>query len=239
MEKKMKRIPFEIELAKAIAKGEKDGRIITSDGSLVRILCFDKADSKTPIVALYTHQPTQDEFLLQCSEDGICSGSYGIKLVIEVPDSQQFKEGDVICNNDEVAIYNGIDKYNNFLFTVCMSLRDKKVSFNWGSASLFDCARLSTEEERKDLISALMKDGSSNARKYLIRYFGIDLPYKFEPFDKVLARSTKHEVWHAAIYSHYDEKRKTHVANSVRFQICIPYNDQTKHLLGTTDDWSE
>lgn len=37
MEKKMKRIPFDLELAKAITKGEKEGRVVNGKGDVVDV----------------------------------------------------------------------------------------------------------------------------------------------------------------------------------------------------------
>ena len=64
---------------------------------------------------------------------------------------------------------------------------------------------------------------------------------KFEPFQKVLVRESVDEVWEADFYSHYNEGDHytiTHTPmndDEVLSQFLIPYNDETKHLLGTTD----
>lgn len=63
-----------------------------------------------------------------------------------------------------------------------------------------------------------------------------------QPFDKVLARDLDHDCWHATVFSHIDKKRSQiytyRVAGGWYYQ-CIPYNDETKHLLGTTDEAPE
>ena len=61
-----------------------------------------------------------------------------------------------------------------------------------------------------------------------------------KPFDRVLVRDLDTDYWKAGIYSHYAgicEYRYVCVANLYR--QCIPYNDETKHLVGTTDDCPE
>ena len=61
-----------------------------------------------------------------------------------------------------------------------------------------------------------------------------------KPFDRVLVRDVDTDYWKAGIYSHYAgicEYRYVCVANLYR--QCIPYNDETKHLVGTTDDCPE
>lgn len=63
-----------------------------------------------------------------------------------------------------------------------------------------------------------------------------------QPFDKVLARDLDHDCWHATVFSHIDNKRSQiytyRVAGGWYYQ-CIPYNDETKHLLGTTENAPE
>lgn len=69
-------------------------------------------------------------------------------------------------------------------------------------------------------------------------------PKTLQPFDKVLVRLTKDCIWHATFFSHYD--KEVHwgcypcVTTSCKsYDKCIPYNDETKHLLGTSDEAPE
>ena len=72
---------------------------------------------------------------------------------------------------------------------------------------------------------------------------------KFDPktlqvFDKVLVRLTKDGVWNATFFSHYDKEVNWGcypcVTTSCKsYSKCIPYNDETKHLLGTNDEAPE
>ena len=59
------------------------------------------------------------------------------------------------------------------------------------------------------------------------------------PFDKVLARGDKDTDWFATFFSHIDDS--SHWASCGYFICaqCIPYNEETKHLVGTSDDCSE
>ena len=61
------------------------------------------------------------------------------------------------------------------------------------------------------------------------------------PFDRVLVRDFLNEDWMADFFERIDE-------NDVHYNVtcvtshwiqCIPYNDNTKHLLGTIDDCPE
>ena len=59
--------------------------------------------------------------------------------------------------------------------------------------------------------------------------------HKFEPFEKVLVRDLDNEQWSADFFSH----RKAYGTNfpfqcvGDRFKQCIPYTQETAHLLGT------
>lgn len=59
-----------------------------------------------------------------------------------------------------------------------------------------------------------------------------------EPFDKVLVRNRKTEIWLTDMFTfHIDEPVAKCITGA--YMQCIPYNEDTKHLLGTTDDCPE
>ena len=69
-------------------------------------------------------------------------------------------------------------------------------------------------------------------------------PNTLKPFDKILVRKVHSkyniEPWSCEYFSYINPNTKELVNGiSSRYEICIPYNDETKHLLGTTDDCPE
>lgn len=54
-----------------------------------------------------------------------------------------------------------------------------------------------------------------------------------QPFDKVLVRDSDHISWRCNFLSHLEHNR-AYCVSSVWDQM-IPYNEETKHLLGTSD----
>lgn len=65
-------------------------------------------------------------------------------------------------------------------------------------------------------------------------------PKLFNPGDAVLVRNFKDEEWEYAIFSHITTKIiKYFKASCTVKNKCIPYNIETKHLVGTTDDAPE
>ena len=75
-------------------------------------------------------------------------------------------------------------------------------------------------------------------------------PRTLRPFDKILVRDSRIENWYAAQFSHiafdlseYDlddcEEALDFIictTGSTDFNYCIPFNDDTKHLVGTSED---
>ena len=66
-------------------------------------------------------------------------------------------------------------------------------------------------------------------------------PKTLQPFDKVLVYDIYDtcEGWACALFSHIRESDYPYSTSSGSFKVCIPYNDETKHLLGTTDEAPE
>ena len=63
-------------------------------------------------------------------------------------------------------------------------------------------------------------------------------PKTLQPFDKVLVRGQNGQNWRAELFSHVDNDFHM-VVGSCYWTQCIPYNEDTKHLLGTSDDCPE
>ena len=65
-------------------------------------------------------------------------------------------------------------------------------------------------------------------------------PNTLKPFDKVLAKDSSTSLWRIALFSHMVKSRVfSCVCMHTNFMYCIPYNDKTKHLIGTTDEAPE
>lgn len=65
-------------------------------------------------------------------------------------------------------------------------------------------------------------------------------PKTLQPFDKVLVCDCDGDIWRCSIFSHiYGKDNLPSVCNGIGYKYCIPYNDETKHLVGTTDEAPE
>lgn len=72
------------------------------------------------------------------------------------------------------------------------------------------------------------------------------VPNKFDitalkPFDKVLVRDNNAQKWVISFFSHCNglETHKHSCINGSGYAQCIPYNEDTKHLIGTPNDCDE
>ena len=65
-------------------------------------------------------------------------------------------------------------------------------------------------------------------------------PKTLQPFDKVLAKDGFSSKWTCSFFSHMDNDVSFPVyCSGGYFKVCIPYNEETKHLVGTPDDCPE
>ena len=66
-------------------------------------------------------------------------------------------------------------------------------------------------------------------------------PKTLKPFDEVVVRNIESNTWRIEYFSHINERRKPYqfYCSGDNFAYCIPYNDDTKHLVGTKDEAPE
>lgn len=64
-------------------------------------------------------------------------------------------------------------------------------------------------------------------------------PKTLQPFDKVLVRDMSDDDWRIDFFGFFDKKSEFSAVTTSMWHYCIPYNEDTKHLLGTTDEAPE
>lgn len=66
-------------------------------------------------------------------------------------------------------------------------------------------------------------------------------PKTLKPFDKVLVRDGKDQLWRPAHFAWFDEGENFTVVlvELPCYARCVPFNDETRHLLGTTNEAPE
>ena len=164
---------------------------------------------------------------------------------LEIEKAQpEFKDGDILCviessnNYHYILIYEGQDDEHIYRYVTMLennSLIIEKGSYFTKPKDY--SMRYATEEEKQQLFDALAKENKKwDAEKKAI----VNLPKKseFKIFQKVLVRDYNGEEWIPGFFFriHNDGCRYILVCGEI-YKQCIPYNDHTEHLLGTTDEW--
>ena len=162
---------------------------------------------------------------------------------LEVEKAQpDFKDGDILSNpstalpKNHIFIFSKFDKHKDFEHHVALTASGEiTIPTSHGIWCRKDSGvKYATEEEKKQLFSALEKEGKAwDAEKKQI----VDLKPKVElkPFDKVLVRNDKEDQWSANIFSYQVRDNMYYCLGECYWRYCIPY-EGNEHLLGTTNN---
>ena len=169
----------------------------------------------------------------------------GGKLNLETWEIEKpkFKNGDIVAlvvqKCTHIAIFQSRQgAYIGFHAVLCQNdelLLEEPFREDVGDIEL----RLATDSERQQLFDALAKEGKVwDAEKKQI----VDLSKKceFKPMDWCLMRDIRGEecfAWSLCQFAYQLKRGKYEAVGGMRFDECIPYNEETAHLLGTTDEW--
>lgn len=236
MEKRMITKPFDLELAKKISNGEREGEIVTiGHNHKVELVYYNKDRGMfNTLGVIYSDGDIISDWF---SDNGM--GARGCRLCINIPEYTAFKDGDVLSNEegDYLFILNTNGKY----------LTSYHASWQEGGYLYFDNGaanqnnieryRFATKDEKQKFIDALKTSKETKAKMCLKQFFGIEIEpeYKFKPFDKVLVRDTEEDDWHVSLFvreiadAQYKEERYE-CSNGTGWIYCIPY-EGNEHLL--------
>ena len=164
---------------------------------------------------------------------------------------QDAKYGDVVQLGTVTAIFK---KYIGREKCICYCSFCKDGGFEIpienGEDNVYGCynATPATKEQRNLLFQKIKEAGykwnveTKTLEKLVKPKFD---PKTLQPFDKVLVRDNKNCIWDIDFYSHKykgtDMVNKAYPYKCVgnRQRYCIPYNDDTKHLVGTNEEAPE
>lgn len=95
------------------------------------------------------------------------------------------------------------------------------------------------EQQNGEEVSYYPKNGSWETDEYIMLEVSEEKPKcEFKPFDRVLARNASFHQWGARFFDRMFEGDYA-CTDSLVYKQCIPYNEQTAHLLGTTDNFED
>ena len=176
---------------------------------------------------------------IKCIEEKL--GGKLNRETLEIEKAQpEFKNGDIVIQGvlkgfNVCIIKNCIDKIDNkYNYYARYNTQDKEINYDdWAHISPF--AKFATDSEKQQLFEALAKEGKHwDAEKKQI----VDLKPKveFKPFDKVVVRDKEDLVWFADLFSHIDKENNRFACVGNFWNVCLPYNEETAKLIGTTNN---
>ena len=153
---------------------------------------------------------------------------------LEIDKQPEFKDGDIVVYGKSVAICRKIYKHTHCFYVSIDETFGLLFDYNTVSSEEY---RFAKEEEKQQLFDALAKENKAwDAEKKQI----VDLKPKWtpKPFDRVITRGDNDSIWTANIFSHIDRYGQYVAIGCIGgYPYCIPYNEETVKLIGTTDEW--
>ena len=151
----------------------------------------------------------------------------------------EFKDGDILsCDEDTYTKHTTLILHKNGCVVESLvslirhyDLVESREPINEVLLSRLYYAR---EDEKKELFDALAKGGKAwDAKKKQI----VDLKLKWtpKPFDKVIVRCSKADKWSIDFFS-YKVSNGYICTGDAWFGYCLPYNEETAKLVGTTNN---
>lgn len=246
METKYVRVPFEVELAKKITNGEIEGRILRNfDNANVRIVCFDQKYEDDYILSCLVSQKSGEGYSSYMQNGkNLSDDKSDYDLMLEIPEYMTFKDGDVIAfdESDAVLIVKGTP-YKDKIGTIhsdCYAVLVNGFLYI-GSNVIINRSRLATEEEKQKLFEALKTINKLQGKEYL-KILGIESKpeCEFKTGQPVIGIAGNGE-WRYDLFSHYkpEYRNGNYVCSGRSYNKCLPYNEQTAHLVGTKENWEE
>lgn len=211
------------------------------------------SENENDIVYIEAFICTTERFSLEDKESFLCyintiEERLGGKLnreTLEIEKTQpEFKDGDILCvidnSNDYhyILIYEGQDDKDIHRYVTMFE--DTSLNMTKGSYLTKPkdySMRYATDEEKQQLFDTLAKVGKAwDAEKKAV----VDLKPKWtpKPYDRVITRLSDDSIWTANIFSHIDRQGKYVTIGCISgYHHCIPYNEETAKLIGTTNNW--
>ena len=150
--------------------------------------------------------------------------------------AQCFKKGDIIISSRGcIAIVDHVGRFGSFndvvYYQCCLNHHDKlDVGIDVGVGRVSDCKYACIHDQERILRKLheqgyVLKDGTVIKKRFD--------PKSFEPYQKVLVRSTIVSNWRCTFFSHMGNDKA--ICSGDNWPHCIPY-ENNEHLRGTAND---
>lgn len=161
---------------------------------------------------------------------------------------QDAKDGDILACNEEILLFKSYSALQGRISLYCWYNGHTN---NFHSKEVIDILLTTRNKvcpatkEQRDLLFQKIKEAgykwnyeTKTLEKLIKPKFN---PKTLQPFDRVLVKDGYSQCWRCNLFSHTETEYpmfpyNTHVGH---FYYCIPYNEDTKHLVGTTEEVPE
>lgn len=198
-----------------------------SEYSIKTVTSIDRPGSFTPYGRLYEKYPSAECLLFPSSE---------------MRDwTKFFKRGDVVRSIDDgaQAVFKGweSDDYTSFYASI---VHHAEVD-EWDEDIVF--AVESFYKEYEEFARGFIVDaeehynGKYNPETLQVEPVKPKVPFNLKPFDKVLVRDDPNQKWTVDMFSYYNREDNDYpyICVGNHYCHCLPYNEQTAHLVGTKE----
>ena len=154
-------------------------------------------------------------------------------------EKSEFKDGDILsCDEDTYTKHTTLILHKNGCVVESLvslirhnDLVESREPINEVLLSRLYPAR---EDEKKELFDALAKEGKrwDSEKKQIV---DLKLKWTPKPFDKVIVRCSKADNWSIDFFS-YKVSNGYICTGDAWFKYCLPYNEETAKLVGTTNN---
>lgn len=244
-----------VEILKDCPKGTKLYSPICGNCELEEV---EDIETTFPICVLYQHNEFKNRIGFTFTKEGypIADVEDSECLLFPSKDNRDwstfripFRDGDIVTYEDgdgnvKVFIFN---EYMNDGYAACyVAYFSEKALLLKKSIYGYRINRLATEEEKGKLFKAMADNGYKwNPDTKEVETLEEEKqkwnPDTLQPFNMVLVRDNENDIWRGDFFL-YKQGAMPHypyICIRSEWRFCIPYNEETKHLLGTNQEAPE
>ena len=153
--------------------------------------------------------------------------------------SKFFKRGDILTNGNVIAVFKEwVDStciyFKTSLYIWCSGEDRVYTTESTYNVTYFQLASKTQQEHFIKRIEAFY-NGKYNPETLQVEPVKPKCPFKL--FDRVLVRDDPNQKWTVDMFSYYDQEDDDYhyVCVGSHYHYCLPYNEQTAHLVGTKE----
>lgn len=152
--------------------------------------------------------------------------------------SKFFKRGDILVNGDITVLFEEWVDSSYRCFKTSLIIWDsinkvytKETTYN------VEYFQLVSKTQQEDFIKKIEAFYNGKYNPITLQVESIKSKCEFKPFDKVLVRDDPNQKWTVDMFSYYNREDNDYpyICVGNHYCHCLPYNEQTAHLVGTKE----